>query len=96
MSKINEARAILAELNVPSKQQSDLCCLVLLAMSNIKEADLWASATNEWVRIHDVIVFVREFYNIDYAENRPCTISEMLRLLKITVRLPIVLTIGID
>lgn len=69
MSKINEARAILAELNVPEKQQTDLCCFVLLAMSNIKESDLWSSAENEWVRIHDVLVFTREFYNVDYAEN---------------------------
>ena len=32
MSKIEEARALLKELNVPSKQQADLCCYVLLAM----------------------------------------------------------------
>lgn len=69
MSKINEARAILTELNVPAKQQSDLCCLVLLAMSNIKESDLWSSAENEWVRIHDVLTFTRENYDVDYAEN---------------------------
>lgn len=69
MSKIDEARAILAELNVPAKQQTDLCCFVLLAMSNIKESDLWSSSENEWVRIHDVLVFTRENYDVDYAEN---------------------------
>lgn len=69
MSKINEARAILTELNVPVKQQSDLCCLVLPAMSNIKESDLWSSAENEWVRIHDVLTFTRENYDVDYAKN---------------------------
>ena len=31
MSKIEEARKILSELNVPKKQQADLCCYVLLA-----------------------------------------------------------------
>lgn len=69
MSKIDEARAILAELNVPAKQQIDLCCFVLLAMSNIKESNSWTSAENEWIRIHDVLVFVRENYGVDYAEN---------------------------
>ena len=39
MSKIEEARALLKELNVPSKQQADLCCYVLLAMADIKEDD---------------------------------------------------------
>ncbi len=69
MSKIDEARAILAELNVPARQQTDLCCFVLLAMSNIKKSDLWSSAENEWVRIHDVLLFTRENYDVDYAEN---------------------------
>ena len=69
MSKIEEARKILSELNVPKKQQSDLCCFVLLAMSDIKEDATWKSATNNWIRIHDVLVFTRENYGIDYAEN---------------------------
>lgn len=41
MSKIEEARRILNELNVPKKQQADLCCFVILAMSNIRESDSW-------------------------------------------------------
>lgn len=69
MSKIEEARKILSELNVPKKQQSDLCCFVLLAMSDIKEDATWKSATNNWIRIHDVLVFTRENYGTDYAEN---------------------------
>lgn len=69
MSKIEEARSILKELNVPTKQQSDLCCYTLLAMANIKEDDMWSSATNEWIRIHDVLVFTKAHYNVTYAEN---------------------------
>ena len=60
MSKVEEARAILKELQVPAKQQADLCCFALLAMANIKEQDLWLSATNEWIRIHDVIAYTKE------------------------------------
>ena len=69
MSKIEEARRILNELNVPKKQQADLCCFVILAMSNIRESDSWTSAVNEWIRIRDVLVFIRKNYGVDYAEN---------------------------
>jgi len=69
MSKIEEAREILKELQVPVKQQADLCCFVLLAMASIKEQDSWLSATNEWIRIHDVIAYTREHYSVAYAEN---------------------------
>ena len=69
MSNIENARTILTELNVPKSQQSDLCCYVLLAMANIKENDSWANASNSWIRIHDVISFTKEFYNVTYAEN---------------------------
>lgn len=69
MSKIEEAREILKELQVPAKQQADLCCFVLLAMANIKEQDLWARATNNWIRIHDVIAYTKDNYSVTYAEN---------------------------
>lgn len=69
MSKIDEARQILSELQVPNKQQADLCCYTLLAMANLKEADYWVNATNDWIRIHDVISYTKEFYGVYYAEN---------------------------
>ncbi len=69
MSKVEEARAILKELQVPAKQQADLCCFVLLAMANIQKQDLWSSATNSWIRIHDVIAYTKENYGVIYAEN---------------------------
>lgn len=69
MSKIEEARTFLKELQVPVKQQSDICCLTLLAMANVKENDSWENATNNWIRIHDVIAYIKENYDIEYAEN---------------------------
>lgn len=57
------------ELRVPEKQQSDLCCYVLLAMTNIKKRDSWSGASNEWIRIHDVIAYIKENYGVSYAEN---------------------------
>ncbi|ERT62563.1 BsuBI/PstI family type II restriction endonuclease [Megasphaera vaginalis (ex Srinivasan et al. 2021)] len=69
MSKLEEAKNILNELKVPPKQQSDLCGYVILAMADIKKNDEWANATNKWIRIHDVIAFIRKFYEVSYAEN---------------------------
>ena len=69
MSKLEEAKRILRELKVPLKQQSDLCGYVILAMADIKKDDKCANATNKWIRIHDVIAFIREFYEVSYAEN---------------------------
>lgn len=59
----------LQSLDVPVKQQGDLCALTLLAMAGIKPEIEFCKATNRWVRIHDVIVFIKENYGIQYAEN---------------------------
>lgn len=69
MSKLEEAKDILNQLKVPQKQQSDLCGYVILAMADIKKHDEWGNATNQWIRIHDVIRYIREFYGVSYAEN---------------------------
>ena len=37
MSKLEEARTILKQLQVPVKQQSDMCCYVLLSLAGIKK-----------------------------------------------------------
>lgn len=69
MSKLEEAKNILKELQVPSRQQSDLCAYVVLAMASIKENEVWSKAINEWIRIHDVIAYIKENYGVAYAEN---------------------------
>ena len=69
MKKIEEARRLLQALQMPAKQQSDLCCYTLLAMANIGENDKWSESINPWMRIHDVLIFIREDYGITYAEN---------------------------
>ena len=76
MSKIEEARNILKELNVPAKQQSDMCCLTLLAMADLKEQDSWHRAKNEWIRIHDIIRLIEQYYSVSYAENSRETIRK--------------------
>lgn len=69
MSKIDEAKEILNNLQVPAKQQNSMCCCVLLAMAGLVEVTSWQDATNEWIRIHDVIAFSNNNYGTTYAEN---------------------------
>ncbi|MBP3666897.1 MAG: restriction endonuclease [Clostridia bacterium] len=68
MSKIDEARAILTALGMPLKQQSDLSCYTLLALVSIRPYSSWSEATNEWIRIHDILGFVGDHY-YRYKEN---------------------------
>ena len=53
-----------------------MCCCVLLAMAGITEDQCWGNATNNWIRIHDVIAFASENYGITYAENSRETIRK--------------------
>lgn len=69
MSKKDESKEILQAMEIPSKQQNDMCCFALLAMAGIKEPDSWASAANEWIRIHDIIAYIKDNYGVVYAEN---------------------------
>lgn len=76
MSRLDEAKNILNALQVPAKQQNGMCCCTLLAMAGLTEDSGWDSATNNWVRIHDVITFTSKNYGIVYAENSRETIRK--------------------
>ncbi len=69
MNKLDEAREILKEIGMPKAQQSDLCAYTLLALLQLEENQKWNKATNEYIRIHDIMEFIKEKYNIVYAEN---------------------------
>ncbi len=69
MLKIDEAKQFLVDIGMPKAQQSDICALSLLAMAGIKPNDNWITATNEWIRIHDIIAFSNQHYGTTYAEN---------------------------
>ena len=69
MDKINIIKQLLKEVGMPVKQQSDLCSLTILAMAGLHENDKFTIASNEWMRIHDIISYIKENYNVKYAEN---------------------------
>ncbi len=69
MDKIEKIRILLKEIGLPQNQQSNICVLTILALANIKKDTEWIKATNEWLRIHDIIQFVNNNYDVDYKEN---------------------------
>lgn len=69
IDKVEETREFLKIVGMPKAQQADICCYVILAMASIKPDMTWNQATNEWIRIHDIIQFINTFYDMSYAEN---------------------------
>ena len=69
MDKIEEIRKLLEALELPRKQQSDICLLTILGMAQLKKRTKWADSSNEWMRIHDIIAFVNKNYGVEYKEN---------------------------
>lgn len=69
MDKLEIAKNLLAKIGMPKKQQGALCSMTLLAMAGIKSNTSWEKATNEWLRIHDIITFIEQNFKVHYAEN---------------------------
>lgn len=74
MSKINEAIAILEAIGMPRAQQNERSGLTLLALLDLKEETPWSEAKQRMIRIHDIMLFIHEHYNRQYAENTRETI----------------------
>ncbi len=69
MSKIDEARDNLAQLGLPPAQQNDISCLTLLALTGLSEDIARSEADKPSRTIHQILVFMRDTYGRDYAEN---------------------------
>ena len=72
MKNVTTMRKALVALGVPAAQTTDICCFSLLSLAGIDKVDAFGSATNKWMRIHDVIVFTNANYRTRrnaYAEN---------------------------
>ncbi len=74
MSKIDEGLEILRELGLPRAQQYEGSSLTLLALADIQESIPWSNAKQRSIRIHDILGFIQEHYNKQYAENSRETI----------------------
>lgn len=76
MDKVTEAKAFLRAFGMPERQQSDIAAYTLLTLAHIRPDDSWKNATNDWIRIHDVLQFTSENYGKTYAENTRETIRK--------------------
>lgn len=76
MSKLEEAKDVLKQMGMPEQQQNDISAYTLLTLANLSEDTPWSQATNEWIRIHDVLQFCSEHYDKVYAENTRETIRK--------------------
>jgi len=97
MNNLEKMQGLLAKLKVPRKQQTELCAYTLLAMAGIKKKTSWNKASNEWVRIHDIIQFTEKITArpmqrtvVKHSVNKPFIIFVQRHSLKIMGRLPIV------
>ena len=78
MSKIEDTQNILKSIGLPPKQYNEGSALTLLALSNIKEEDSWVNAEAVRLRIHDILIFIKENYGKSYAENSRETIRRQV------------------
>lgn len=76
MNIVEDARKFLTEIDVPTKQRSDMCCYVLLALSNMAQKLSWSEAENQWMGPHDIILYLDNNGIKTYAENSRETIRK--------------------
>jgi adenine-specific DNA-methyltransferase len=68
-SRIAETRAILAALDFPRAQLNDRTALCLLALLDLKSEESWAKARQPLIGITQIMDWVREHYEKEYAPN---------------------------
>jgi len=76
MDKITEAKDFLLKIGMPEQQQTDISAYALLTLAHLTPNSEWQAASNEWIRIHDVLGFTAEHYGKEYAENTRETIRK--------------------
>ncbi len=74
MGKIEQAQEILESLGLPSAQQNEISALTLLALAQLSERSAWKNANNPMLRVHDILVEIKQRYGREYAENSRETI----------------------
>ena len=74
MGKIEQAQEILEALGLPSAQQNEISALTLLALAQLSEKSAWKDAVSPMLRVHDILVEIKQRYGREYAENSRETI----------------------
>ena len=69
MDKVDALKEILNKVEFPEQMQMNICIYTILALASIKKSTPWKNATNDWLRVHDIITFANKNYYAGYAEN---------------------------
>ena len=78
MSKIDDARDILEQMGLPPAQRNDISCLTLLALTGLSEDDVWSQASKPSRSIHQILGFMKDVYEREYAENTRETVRRQV------------------
>jgi hypothetical protein len=73
-TKLKEALAVLADLDLPRAQQNERTALCLLALLNLTPAKSWSESRAPMIGITPIMDWAREHYGKDYAPNTRETI----------------------
>lgn len=74
--KQEQIKKMLDGLETPARHQNQLCVLTILALAGISKDVSWEQASNNWMRVHDIIQYIKEHYDVPYAENTRETIRK--------------------
>lgn len=69
MKKLEDAKQILSDLELSTKQQNDRSAYTLLALADIGPQDSWSSAKIRLIGINEIINFIAAEYDFQYAPN---------------------------
>lgn len=78
MGKLEEAQTVLRSLQLPSAQQNEISALTLLVLAQLSTETAWEDALRKSLRIHDILIEIRERYGRSYAENTRETIRRQV------------------
>ncbi|MBQ4512558.1 MAG: hypothetical protein II969_06170 [Anaerolineaceae bacterium] len=76
MDKLSEAKDFLQKIGISDQLQTDISAYTLLTLANVSSDSEWNTASNNWIRIHDVLGFISKHYGKEYAENTRETIRK--------------------
>lgn len=74
MTKRDDAKEILTSLGLPRRQQNERSCLTLLALAELVESTEWSKTKRPLLRIVDIMAWMRDHFDKDYAPNSRETI----------------------
>ena len=78
MGKTQQAQDILQQLGLPPAQQNEISALTLLILAQLSEEMPWYEARLKSLRIHDILLEIKERYGREYAENTRETIRRQV------------------